>query len=489
MLALLRYRPTTRTMPSSRRSQEASKYFSNSAASTPSSLPRRSTRSSLARFAYTTTPSVKDEEDDSSLSSLSLASDIEDAIIKAPASPRRNGPSTTTTLKRKRTTTQTTTTPSTSKIKLESDELEVDFTTRVRKPARTITSPLTGTTTVHPPSNWEEIYSLVKQMRLPGGRASNAAVDTMGCERLVGKDATPKDKRFHTLVALMLSSQTKDTVTAEAMGRLMREMPAAKEGGEPGLNLENMIAIESDKLNEIIGKVGFHNNKTKYLKQTALLLRDKFGGDIPPTIEGLISLPGVGPKMAHLCMSATDGWNRVEGIGVDVHVHRITNLWGWQNPPSKNPEETRMALQAWLPRDRWKEINWLLVGFGQTVCLPVGRRCGECEVGLAGLCKSAERKKVNEGIRRRREVKVEVKRDGEGYKKVEKVGKEEERTVVKEEVVDEELPEGVKLEDVKEVGGGDVKDEVKQEVKQEVEQEEEDYSMGGTRSWRKQRAR
>ena len=171
--------------------------------------------------------------------------------------------------------------------------------------------------------------------------------------------------------------------------------------------------------------------------------------------------------MAHLCMSASDGWDRVEGIGVDVHVHRITNLWGWQSPPSKNPEETRAALESWLPRDRWKEINWLLVGFGQTVCLPVGRRCGDCEVGLRGLCKSAERKKVVEG-RRRREV--EVKRDGEGYEVV--VEKVEEEKVVKEEVVNEELPRGVKLEDVK--------DEVKKE-------EEEDYSLGGTRSWRKRK--
>lgn len=213
---------------------------------------------------------------------------------------------------------------------------------------------------------------------------------------------------------------------------------------------------------------------SRYLKQTALLLRDVHNGDIPSTIAGLTSLPGVGPKMAHLCMSSSDGWNRVEGIGVDVHVHRITNLWGWQSPPSRTPEETRMALQAWLPRDRWKEINWLLVGLGQTVCLPVGRRCGECEVGLRGLCKSAERKKVVEG-RRRREL--EVKADGEGYEKVEKV---EEETVVKEEVVNEELPGDVQLEDVKE--------EVKKEVKQE-EEDKDDYSLGGTRSWRTKRTR
>lgn len=267
------------TMPTSRLSQETSKYFNNSASSTPSTAPRRSTRSSLARFAYTTTPStVKDEDDSSSLSDLSFNSDIEDAIkAPSPSSPRSDG---TTTLKRKRT--ATTSLPSSTpmtKIKLETD-LELDFTSvpspspqkprRVRKPARTITSPATGRTSVSPPSDWEEIYRLVKEMRL-SGPASNAAVDTMGCERLAGKDASPKDKRFHTLVALMLSSQTKDTVTAEAMARLMREMPAAREGGEPGLNLENMLAVAPERLNEMIGKVGFHNNKTKYVFYCYLL--------------------------------------------------------------------------------------------------------------------------------------------------------------------------------------------------------------------------
>jgi endonuclease-3 len=78
--------------------------------------------------------------------------------------------------------------------------------------------------------------------------------------------------------------------------------------------------------------------------------------------------------MAYLCMSAA--WGRIEGIGVDVHVHRITNLWGWHK--TRMPEETRTTLEAWLPKDRWHEINHLLVGFGQTICLPVGRRCGEC---------------------------------------------------------------------------------------------------------------
>jgi endonuclease III len=142
--------------------------------------------------------------------------------------------------------------------------------------------------------------------------------------------------------------------------------------------------------------------------------------------------------MAHLCLS--HAWDRTEGIGVDVHVHRITNLWGWHK--TKTPEETRMALQSWLPRDRWREINHLLVGLGQAVCLPVGRRCGDCELGLQGLCRAAERKKVLEGRRIKAEVTATTATamgsGGDGadeiVTKVEKIEKVEE-VVIKEEVV------------------------------------------------------
>lgn len=279
---------------------------------------------------------------------------------------------------------------------------------RQRKPARKTTDPSTGEATISPPTDWEEIYAVVQSMRSEGGAASNAAVDTMGCERLALPTASPRDQRFQTLVALMLSSQTKDTVNAVAMHRLQTELPPHAPGAPPGLNLENMIAVAPARLNELIYAVGFHNNKTKYLQQAAAVCRDAHGGDIPDTVAGLVALPGVGPKMAHLCLSAA--WGRTEGIGVDVHVHRITNLWGWHGKAgSKNPEDTRAKLESWLPRDRWREINTLLVGLGQTVCLPVGRKCGNCELGLRGLCPAAERKKVLEGRKRRESVETHVK--------------------------------------------------------------------------------
>lgn len=224
-----------------------------------------------------------------------------------------------------------------------------------------------------------------------------APVDTMGCESLADETRSPLDRRLQTLVALMLSSQTKDTVNAVAMKNLQLHLPG-------GFNLAALLAVDPVTLNELICKVGFHNNKTRFIKQTAEILRDRFDGDIPDTIEGLVSLPGVGPKMAYLTMSAA--WGRDEGIGVDVHVHRITNLWRWHK--TKNPEETRAELESWLPRDKWHDINHLLVGFGQTICLPVGRRCGECTLSAERLCPSAVPQKVAKKVKSELVVKTEA---------------------------------------------------------------------------------
>ncbi|QSZ32927.1 hypothetical protein DSL72_002510 [Monilinia vaccinii-corymbosi] len=374
-------------MRTSRISKDTAKVIN---ATSPS--PRRSTRS-LSRFALHA--SIKDE-------AQSRTPDIEDAIPSTSALKRKRAPAAKTSTKK----------PSldATTMKMESEE-HVAFSppsksSRVRKPARKVKSEDTGELEIKPPNDWREVYDVVMEMRKVGV-AQNAAVDTMGCDKLAQDTVDAKTKRYHTLTALMLSSQTKDTTNAVAMNRLYTELPAYKEGAPIGLNLDNILAVDPKLLNELIWVVGFHNNKTKYIKAAAEILRDQWHGDIPDTIEGLMSLPGVGPKMAYLCMSSA--WGRTEGIGVDVHVHRITNMWGWHK--TKGPEETRLALQAWLPKELWHEINWLLVGFGQTVCLPVGKKCGSCELGMNGLCKAADRSKVAIGRRIKEE---KIKTDPEG---------------------------------------------------------------------------
>ncbi|RAL14340.1 endonuclease III domain-containing protein [Aspergillus homomorphus CBS 101889] len=371
---------------------------------------RRQTRSSFAHasalrdFAFNGGPNtpaeaMSDDDDMSSLSSVATV-DIED-ILEPPSKRQKSALSGPTARSvRTRSARIPADTPQGS-LKVETtvkEEVVEKPAARARRvPARKVKVE-DGTYTVEPPSNWETIYATVKKMREEN---PTAPVDTMGCAELHWRASSPRDRRFQTLIALMLSSQTKDTVTAVAMQRLHTELgdgtPIAiktepsDEDNKPTepmkdstLNLENILAVSPERLNELIRTVGFHNNKTKYIKAAALIIRDQYGSDIPSTATELMKLPGVGPKMAFLCMSAA--WGKHEGIGVDVHVHRITNLWGWHK--TKNPEETRMALESWLPKDKWHEINKLLVGLGQTVCLPVGRRCGDCDLAGTKLCKS-----------------------------------------------------------------------------------------------------
>ncbi|KAI1791571.1 DNA glycosylase [Ganoderma leucocontextum] len=236
----------------------------------------------------------------------------------------------------------------------------------------------TALETPHPaPARWRETYDTVKRMRA----RIVAPVDTMGCEQAQLKEAEPKNQRFSTLVSLMLSSQTKDEVTDAAMTKLR-----AAVGGT--LSIDAVLGASDSAISDAICKVGFWRRKTQYIRQASQKLQDDFGGDVPKTVDELCSLPGVGPKMAFLALQVA--WKLNAGIGVDVHVHRITNRLGWHKAPTKTPEETRLNLQSWLPVELHPEINHLLVGFGQTICAPVGPKCDQCELS-DGLCPSAKK--------------------------------------------------------------------------------------------------
>lgn len=127
--------------------------------------------------------------------------------------------------------------------------------------------------------------------------------------------------------------------------------------------MENIQQTDNETLNKLIQKVGFHNNKTKFIKESADILITTYNGDIPQTAEEMMKLPGVGPKMAYIVESIA--FQKNSGIGVDTHMHRMFNDLKWVK--STTPEGTREQLEGWLPRERWGEINALWVGFGQEV--------------------------------------------------------------------------------------------------------------------------
>lgn len=154
------------------------------------------------------------------------------------------------------------------------------------------------------PENWRLVLENIRRMRME----NDAPVDTMGCHKCHDTDEVPEVQRYQILVALMLSSQTKDEVTYAAMQRLRVH----------GLNIENILATDDTVLGELIHPVGFWKSKVKYIKRTTEMLKSDFSGDIPNTIEGLCKLPGVGPKMAHICMKVA--WDTVTGIGTFCHI-------------------------------------------------------------------------------------------------------------------------------------------------------------------------
>ncbi|XP_007980530.2 endonuclease III-like protein 1 isoform X1 [Chlorocebus sabaeus] len=212
------------------------------------------------------------------------------------------------------------------------------------------------------PQDWQQQLVNIRAMR----SKKDAPVDHLGVEHCYDSSAPPKQvRRYQVLLSLMLSSQTKDQVTAGAMQRLRAQ----------GLTVDSILQTDDATLGKLIYPVGFWRSKVKYIKQTSTILQQRYGGDIPASVAELVALPGVGPKMAHLAMAVA--WGTVSGI-VDTHVHRIANRLRWTKTATKSPEETRAALEEWLPRELWHEINGLLVGFGQQTCLPVRPRCQAC---------------------------------------------------------------------------------------------------------------
>ena len=183
---------------------------------------------------------------------------------------------------------------------------------------------------------------------------------------------------FCVLVGTILSARTKDACTAGAVKHLFA---TAKGGVFTPADLE---ALSVEEIERLIYPVGFYRDKARHLHALPGVLKEKFGGVLPSTVEELCELPGVGRKTANLTVAV--GFD-LPAICVDVHVHRICN---WLELVStKTPLETEMALRKILPVKYWKTWNSHLVSFGQTRCSPVKPRCQGCPI--ARFCHSPKK--------------------------------------------------------------------------------------------------
>ena len=177
---------------------------------------------------------------------------------------------------------------------------------------------------------------------------------------------------FRVLVATLLSLRTKDETTEAAAARLLAVADTP----------EAILRLAPARIERLIFPVGFYRTKARRLRSIARDVLERFGGRVPEDMEDLLSLEGVGRKTANLVL--TLGHDR-PGICVDVHVHRITNRWGYV--ATRRPDETEAELRRKLPRRHWKTINGILVTFGRTICRPVSPWCSRCPV--SGACARA----------------------------------------------------------------------------------------------------
>ncbi|CRG93729.1 endonuclease III homologue, putative [Plasmodium gallinaceum] len=203
-------------------------------------------------------------------------------------------------------------------------------------------------------------YNKIKEMR----KNIIAPVDKYGCNKLSEKTDDLKVYRFQTLISCLLSSRTKDEVTAMVMDKLKKH----------GLTVENILNTSEEYLKKLIYGIGFYNVKAKQIIQICHILKNKYNSDIPNNYEELKKLPGVGEKIAQLILQAA--LDKHEGIAVDIHVHRIANRLNWVN--TKNELNTQKNLKNYVQKDLWSEINTLLVGFGQVICKGKKPICEKC---------------------------------------------------------------------------------------------------------------
>ncbi|MBS1913072.1 MAG: endonuclease III [Bacteroidetes bacterium] len=170
---------------------------------------------------------------------------------------------------------------------------------------------------------------------------------------------------FEQLVACIISVRTRDEISIVTARRLFRHARTARE----------MAALTIARIGELIAASTFHEAKAGQIHAVARRALEEFNGELPCDRETLLSFHGVGPKCANLALGIACGQKL---ISVDIHVHRVTNRWGYVS--AATPEQTMAALGERLPEEYRVEINRLLVPFGKHICTGTLPKCSACPV-------------------------------------------------------------------------------------------------------------
>jgi len=170
---------------------------------------------------------------------------------------------------------------------------------------------------------------------------------------------------FEQLVACLLSIRTRDEVSLIAVTKLFAIATTPLE----------ISQMTIEELGDLIKPCSFPYQKSKTIITIAEKVSKDFNGQLPCDFETLTSFSGVGPKCANLVLGIAC---QKASIGVDIHVHRVTNRWGYVHAPT--PEKTMVELENKLPKSKWVEINELLVPFGKHICTGFAPKCPTCPV-------------------------------------------------------------------------------------------------------------
>lgn len=170
---------------------------------------------------------------------------------------------------------------------------------------------------------------------------------------------------FEQLVACIISIRTYDEVS----------LPTARKFFARARTPAQVSKLTVQEIDSFINTSTFHERKAEQIHVIANRIMDEHDGNMPCDSEILLSFPGVGPKCANLVLGIACGQ---PSISVDIHVHRVTNRWGYVKATA--PEKTMVALEAKLPREHWIDINRLLVPFGKHICTGERPHCSTCPV-------------------------------------------------------------------------------------------------------------